>query len=233
MLLYNASGRVGLADSENTISGQAIQECAYCSPGLRPGGLHVYDGHIVDPSLAVRQEQADAMMKSVTAFQLQLQQQGLAVPRLICGGTPTFAIHAAHAERECSPGTTAFWDASYAGKYPELPFETAALLLTRVISKPRAGRLCLDLGYKAVSADQPHPRVRFLNLPDAKAIIHSEEHLVVETSEAASFHVGDVLYGVPQHVCPNVALHREAVVVRSGMAGERWHVTARDRVLSV
>lgn len=203
------------------------------SPGLKPGGFHVYDGHIVDPSPAVREAQVSAMMKSVEAFRQQVMAAGLAVPRMICGGTPTFAIHARYPERECSPGTTAFWDAGYGAKYPELPFEPAALLLTRVISRPRPGRLCLDLGYKAVSADQPHPRVVFPELPDAKAVVHSEEHLAIETSQADRFAVGDALYGVPQHICPTVALHREAVVVRGGQAVERWPVTARDRVLTV
>lgn len=201
--------------------------------GLVPGGLHAYDGQIVDPSPAVREEQTNAVMATVDAFHQELKSAGLSAPRLICGGTPTFPIHARHADRECSPGTTAFWDAGYGGKYPDLPFEPAVLLLTRVISKPRPGRLCLDLGYKAVSADQPHPRVQFLDLPDAKAVVHSEEHLAIETSQADRFAVGDALYGVPQHICPTVALHREAVVVRNGEAREGWPVTARDRILTV
>jgi D-serine deaminase-like pyridoxal phosphate-dependent protein len=203
------------------------------TPGLVPGGFHVYDGHIVDPSLAVREEQTAAVMQSVDAFQGRVEDAGMVVPRVICGGTPTFAIHARDPNRECSPGTTAFWDAGYGGKYPELPFEPAALLLTRVISKPRSGRLCLDLGYKAVSPDQPHPRVQFLDVPDAKAVVHSEEHLVIETSLADQFAVGDALYGIPQHICPTVALHKEAVVVRDHQAVDRWQVTARDRMLTV
>ena len=51
-----------------------------------------------------------------------------------------------------------------------------------------------------------------------------------ETPDAASLHVGDVLYGMPWHVCPTVALHGQAVVVRDGRAvGVAGSVTARER----
>jgi D-serine deaminase-like pyridoxal phosphate-dependent protein len=63
--------------------------------------------------------------------------------------------------------------------------------------------------------------------------VHSEEHLAIETSRANQFSVGDVLYGVPFHVCPTVALHREAVVVENGRAVGRWTVAARDRMLTI
>lgn len=223
-------GRTGIVPTD---SAEALYGLIARTPGLVAGGLHVYDGHIVDPTLCVREDQVAEVMRTVAALKSKLESSGLSVPRVICGGTPTFPIHARYPERDCSPGTTAFWDAGYGGKYADLPFEPAALLLARVISKPRPGRLCLDLGYKAVSADQPHPRVQWLDVPDAKAVVHSEEHLAIETSIADRFAVGDALYGVPQHVCPTVALHREAVVIRDGLAVDRWLVTARDRVITV
>ena len=126
-------------------------------------------------------------------------------------------------------GTCVFWDAGYGAKMPDMDFLVAAALLTRVVSKPGGNRLCLDLGHKAVASEMPHPRVVFPQLPDAKAVTHSEEHLVVETSRAGEFAVGDCLYGIPWHICPTVALHAAAVVVRGGQAVERWSVAARAR----
>jgi D-threonine aldolase len=158
---------------------------------------------------------------------------GLPVPRIVAGGSPTFAIHARRGEVECSPGTCVFWDAGYASKLPDLDFLPAALVLTRVVAKPGANRLCLDLGHKAVAAEMPHPRVKFLNLPDAKAVMHSEEHLVVETARADDFHVGDCLYGVPWHICPTVALHAAAQVIAGEKAVGSWKVVARDRKLNI
>jgi D-serine deaminase-like pyridoxal phosphate-dependent protein len=126
-----------------------------------------------------------------------------------------------------------FWDIGYSTKFPDLDFLHAAVLLARVVSKPTADRLCLDLGYKAVSPDNPQPRVSLLDMPDAVPVVHSEEHLTVETVRAGDFKVGDCVYGVPYHVCPTVALHREAIVIDGGRVVARWPVAARDRVLTI
>lgn len=200
-------------------------------PGITPGGLHAYDGHIGDSDPAARAAACEAAFAPVLAFRRQLVKAGLPVPRLVAGGTPTFPMHARNPDRECSPGTCVFWDASYASRFADMPFVPAAVVLTRVVSKPGPNRLCLDLGHKAIASEMPHPRVEFLNLEDANFITHSEEHLVVETSRAAEFNLGDCLYGVPRHICPTVALHAEAVVIENGKSAERWRVVARDRLL--
>jgi D-serine deaminase-like pyridoxal phosphate-dependent protein len=159
---------------------------------------------------------------------------GLPAPaRLVAGGTPTFPIHARRPGVECSPGTCVLWDAGYAKKLPDMDFRHAAWLLTRVVSRPVPGQMCLDLGHKAVASEMPHPRVVFPALPDVTAAGHSEEHLVLETAQAADLPVGTVLYGIPWHVCPSVALHSECHAVRGGRAGEIWPVTARARRLGI
>ncbi len=201
--------------------------------GVKPGGLHAYDGHIHDTDLGVRSARVSAGMAPVFALRAELRTLGLPVPRLVAGGTPTFPLHARTPDGECSPGTCVLWDGSSTAKLPDLEFLPAALLLTRIISKPGTNRLCVDLGHKAVASEMPHPRIQFLELPDAKAVIHSEEHLVVECADAAKFAVGDVLHGVPWHICPTMALHASVAVVRAGRVTERWRVVARDRVLTV
>lgn len=71
-------------------------------------------------------------------------------------------------------------------------------------------------------------------LAEAELIGQSEEHLVVKTDKADDFSVGDVVYGLPWHICPTVALHMEAVLIREGKAtGERWKVSSRDRRLTI
>jgi len=222
--------RTGIAPGPNA---EELYRSISASPGLRPGGLHVYDGHIQEPDLAARTAQCDAAFAAVKAFHRRLSDAGLPVPRVVAGGTPTFPLHARNGDFECSPGTTVLWDFSYSDKFNDLDFLHAAVVLTRVVSKPDAGRLCLDVGHKAIAAENPHPRIRFLNLPGASAVSHSEEHLVVETARAGEFAVGDCLYGLPRHVCPTVALYSEAAVVRNGRAGEYWRITARERRLTV
>jgi D-serine deaminase-like pyridoxal phosphate-dependent protein len=201
-------------------------------PALTPGGLHAYDGHIHDSDVAAREAACEAAYTPVEVLRRKIERAGLPVPRVVAGGTPTFPIHARREGVECSPGTCVFWDAGYARQLPDLDFLPAATLLTRVVSKPSANRLCLDLGHKAVASEMPHPRVVFLELKDAKPVVHSEEHLVIESSEADRYAVGAVVQGVPWHICPTVALHEEAVVVRNGRAEERWKVAARGRKIT-
>ena len=202
-------------------------------PSLIPGGLHAYDGHIHDTDVAARTAACEAAFEPVELLRRELVRESLPVPRVVAGGTPTFPMHARRSDVECSPGTCVFWDAGYARMFPDLDFRPAAVLLTRVVSKPAPNRLCLDLGHKAVASEMPHPRAVFLNLDDATPVMHSEEHLVIETPHADAFAIGDVLYGVPWHICPTVALHSEAVVVREQRAEERWKVAARNRALTV
>jgi D-serine deaminase-like pyridoxal phosphate-dependent protein len=199
---------------------------------LRVEGLHVYDGHIHEPDPDKRKLLCDQGWQSVLNLRAALEQQGLPVPHVIAGGTPTFPFHAEHEDRECSPGTYVFWDFGYQ-KFHDLDFLISALLITRVISKPAPDRLCLDLGHKAVASENPQPRVQFLNLPNASLVMHSEEHLVIETPEARTWNIGDVLYAVPRHICPTVALHDFAYTIEDGKAEGKWETLGRHRVISI
>ena len=203
------------------------------SPGLHAAGLHVYDGHIRDSDIAARTAECDAAFAQLAAMRDQLIDAGLSVPEVVAGGTPTFPIHARRPGVQCSPGTSVFWDLGYETLLPDLDFHPAVLVLTRVISRPTSKILCLDLGHKAIASESPHPRVELIGLADARAVGHSEEHLTIETERADEFPVGTPLYGIPWHICPTVALHQEAVVVRDGRAVERWQVVARARTITV
>jgi D-serine deaminase-like pyridoxal phosphate-dependent protein len=125
------------------------------------------------------------------------------------------------------------WDFGYGDKFPDLPFLPAALLLARVISKPGANRLTLDLGHKSVAPENPQPRVRFEELPEATVLMQSEEHLVLETDRAHEFLVGQALHGIPRHVCPSVSMHGEAVLIQNRQATALWPITARNRKITI
>jgi len=225
-------GRTGIAPGDEAAK---LYSLVNDLPNLHSDGLHAYDGHqrAFDPEerrLAVREG-----LKPVLELRERLLGAGHAVPLLILGGTPTFPIHARCTipGSQCSPGTCTLHDASYATKFPDLPFTPAALLLTRVISRPRTGRLTLDLGHKAVAADPVGARVVLPDLRHAQIGGQSEEHLVVDLTNAQDYPPGSWLLAVPMHVCPTVALHKRAYVVRDGEIIDEWDVTARDRVLSI
>jgi D-serine deaminase-like pyridoxal phosphate-dependent protein len=206
-------------------------------PGLRPGGIHAYDGHNHQESLEERQAAVSRLLGPVIELRAEFLKKGLPVPRLVMAGTPTFPIYARLdiPGLECSPGTFVLHDHGYGTKFTDLQsFVPAALLLTRVISRPTANRVTLDLGYKAVASDPPAgKRLALLDVPDYEAVLQNEEHLVIETRAAARFKPGDVVYAMPAHICPTVAMHKSAHVVADGRVVDTWEIVARDRVLSL
>ena len=126
-----------------------------------------------------------------------------------------------------------FWDWGYGNKFPDQHFNYAALVISRVISKIEKDKVCVDLGHKSVAAEQPFPRVHFFNLLKAKQISQSEEHLVLDVGDNADLEIGNVLYGVPQHICPTVALYEHAFVVENGKIENEWQVIARNRKITI
>lgn len=211
----------------------ALYERLCRTAGVSPAGLHAYDGHLHEPDAAILASQIEATFEPVWRLRDRLQSRGLPVPKMVVSGTPTSHAMAAHEGVEVGAGTTVLWDAGQAKTCPDMNFQNAAVLLARVISRPAPGQLCLDLGHKAVASEFAPPRAVFFGLENATAVLHSEEHLVIETPNADRYPVGSVLYGVPVHVCPTIALHQNVWCVRDRRAIETWPVTARNRSISV
>ncbi|MBX3438900.1 MAG: D-TA family PLP-dependent enzyme [Planctomycetaceae bacterium] len=207
------------------------------TPGLRAEGLHLYDGHQRQKDLSERRLAVDAEWRKVAAFRDELLESGHPVPRIVCGGTPTFPVYAEIDDPaiELSPGTCVFHDAGYGEAFPDLEiFTPAAVILTRVVSRPTANRVTFDVGTKAVASDPPMgERVVLPEIPDAVQVVHNEEHLVVETADAARWKPGDLTVVIPRHVCPTVAHYDEAVVIERGTIVDHWPITARGRRITV
>ncbi|MEC9116434.1 MAG: D-TA family PLP-dependent enzyme [Planctomycetota bacterium] len=205
-------------------------------PNLLAGGLHLYDGHNRHTDYGERLQAVKAGFDAAAEMADRLEQAGLPVPRIVAGGTGSFPCFAELEDPrlELSPGTTVFHDAGYTRAFPEMHFEPAAWLLTRVISRPSPTRMTLDLGHKACAADPPAgKRLHFPGLPDAAEVMQNEEHLVLEYEGADRFQIGDMLLCVPAHICPTTAVHQEVIVVRDGRVAERWPVNSRDRRITI
>jgi D-serine deaminase-like pyridoxal phosphate-dependent protein len=202
--------------------------------GIRPIGLHAYDGHIRHSDFNLRKQQCDECFASVEKTKNAILQRGFDEPVIVAGGSPSFSIHCKRTNCECSPGTFIYWDKGYVDLCAEQDFLPAALVITRVISFPDKTKICLDLGHKSVAAENDiTKRVYFINAPEFRAIGQSEEHLVVEVPENHSYKIGDVLYGMPVHVCPTIALYERAFTVAHNVVKGEWKNTARDRTISV
>lgn len=202
-------------------------------PGIKLKGLHVYDGHIRDKDLSDRIIHCDKAFAPIPGIRKKLEAQ-FGPMTVVAGGTPTFPCHARRPDVECSPGTFVFWDYGYDHLLEDEPFVFAALVITRVISHPEADTVCIDLGHKSIASENPLPnRVHFLNAPELTPTGHSEEHMTLTLHEDSKLAVGDVLYGVPYHVCPTCALFDTAWIVENGIAEKQWSISARKRTISI
>jgi D-serine deaminase-like pyridoxal phosphate-dependent protein len=215
---------------------KAIRLYEYCADqkGITPVGLHAYDGHLHQPDIADRTKECNLAFSKVEAMVEKVKSAGFPEPVIVAGGSPTFPIHAKRKNIECSPGTFIYWDKGYLDNCAEQSFLNAAVVLARIISLPAENKICIDLGHKSIAAENElNKRVYFLNAPELKFISHSEEHLVAEANPGHSYKPGDVLYGLPWHICPTVALYERVYTVENNKLSGEWKTIARDRNISL
>ncbi len=223
-------GRTGVKPGAEA---DALYERITSSRWIDAGGIHAYDGHSTDDDPARRRTTAAQARTTALSMRERLRERGFDVPEVVVGGTPPFAVHAADAPNDVilSPGTYVYHDWGYASRYPDLPFEAAALVLGRVISSRADGTFTIDIGSKAIAADPPQPRGVILGRSDAKAGRQSEEHWAWSTDPDSRPPVGEVVYLWPRHICPSVALHDAAHLVgEGGVIDGSWSI-ARDRAV--
>ncbi len=213
-------------------------ECLYALidelPGVRQTGLHIYDGHQHQTDLAERTTAVQKAWQPVERLVARLESADWTIPELLCGGTPSFPVYAEMTDPRIriSPGTCTLHDVGYGRLCPDLVFDVAAAVATRVVSCAIPGQLTLDVGHKAIAGDPPAGRRVFLpELPDAQATVHNEEHLTVKSEYADRYSSGDLLMALPIHVCPTVALHHKAFAISNGTIQDEWQI-ARHRNLS-
>jgi D-serine deaminase-like pyridoxal phosphate-dependent protein len=205
---------------------------------LQFSGLHYYDGQyggLDEPErTAATHAGYDRLLKLVIA----IQDRGTSVPELITAGTPTFpcsltykGFHGTGFIHRVSPGTIVYCDATSLAQLPaEYGYAPAALVLTRVVSRPHDGIITCDAGHKAVSADAGVPTCVVAGHPELTPLAPSEEHLPMAVNrETVGPQVGEALYLLPRHVCPTVNNFDSALLVRDGQIASVEKVTARGR----
>jgi D-serine deaminase-like pyridoxal phosphate-dependent protein len=224
-------GRTGILPDNNAL--QLYIDCDVL-PGVIPVGLHAYDGHLHDADFETRVKRCNECYEPVARLQAELKKIGYPEPVIIAGGSPTFPVHAKRPVIECSPGTFIYWDKGYKTILSEQPFLPAVLVICRVISLPGEATICLDLGHKSVSAENEiGKRVYFLNAPELVMIGQSEEHLVADAGKGHQYKVGDVLYGIPHHICPTIALYERVITIEENKTAGEWKNIARDRKITI
>jgi len=206
--------------------------------GLQFRGLHYYDGQYGNLAESERTREAHRGYDCLLEIVSELERAGRNVPEVITSGTPTFPCSLSYAGfrggsfvHRVSPGTIVYCDATSLQQLPaEYGYRAAALVVTRVVSRPHAGIVTCDAGHKAVSADAGVPTCVVVGHPELTPLSPSEEHLPMAVAEGAvGPQIGDALYLVPRHVCPTVNNFDCAVMVRDGKVEAVEKVSARGR----
>jgi D-serine deaminase-like pyridoxal phosphate-dependent protein len=195
-------------------------------------GLHYYDGQYHQP-LAEREKLAhrgyDRLMEIVAAL------DGFGIEEVITSGTPAFPCAASYHPfrsakfvHRASPGTVLYSDATSLTQLPaEWGYQPAAVVVSTVVSHPKANHLTCDAGHKAVSADAGVPTCVVAGRPDLTPLKPSEEHLPIEVKAGPRPEIGEALYLIPRHVCPTVNNFDDALIVFGGKVIAVERVTAR------
>lgn len=205
-------------------------------PGITPAGFHCYDGNRHEAEYTDREEKVNETIRAISEIRDALLKEGFDCPVLIMGGSPSFPCYANNMSGVYySPGTVFIYDAGYTSQFPDLPYTPGAAVLARVISHPTEGYFTLDVGYKAISAEQDFRGI-IPELPHAEEAFQSEEHWTFrmkdgfETERPA---VGSIVYIIPWHVCPTSALYDKAYIVSNGALAGEWPITARNRSITI
>jgi D-serine deaminase-like pyridoxal phosphate-dependent protein len=217
--LNTGMNRTGFSTSENwTELIDAISKLK----NLDFKGIHIYDGHIKG-TVEERNLEASKSFEQIISKAENL--------KIVAGGSNTFPFYASQENVECSPGTFVFWDSNYQNNLSEQDFKPALVIVGTIISKPTKNTFCVDIGYKAVSSENPiDKRLVILNDENLIPMAHSEEHLVVENKGQNEYEIGDIIYAEPYHVCPTVSLYDNLQAVnKKQQIYAQWPVGARGR----
>jgi len=198
-------------------------------------GLHYYDGHVASIALDEREKIAHSGYDRLMEIVGGLERAGVPVEEVITSGTPAFPCSATYAPfrsgkfvHRTSPGTVVYSDATSMTQLPaEWGYQPAAVVVSTVVSHPKANYLTCDAGHKSVSADAGIPTCEVAGRPDLRPLKPSEEHLPIEVLGGTRPAIGEALYLVPRHVCPTVNNFDDALIIEGNRVVGVERVTAR------
>lgn len=224
-------------------TGVPIEKLSLLADGLKElnniqlCGLHCYDGNHNDKDLIKRREAVDTTMNQLRPIVNKINKDFNINLIIIAGGSPAFPCYDKYEKVYCSPGTLFVNDYGYECNLPDMKYQPAACILTRVISHPNKDIFTIDCGYKAIASDPKVLRGEIVGLSDkVDELFQSEEHWVFKMKpgyEQDIPKIGDTLYIVPTHICPTTALYPFVLVAEKGQIIDKWDVVARNRKISI
>ncbi len=202
-------------------------------PGVRFRGLTFYPGHIKHPEPALIAKLSEEIGGLVSSF----RRNGMA-PEIVSGGsTPAlFYSHQVEGLTEIRPGTYVYNDLNTIASGACTLEDCAASVLVTVVSTPREGAAVIDGGSKTFSSDRFSGSGdvtfgRVMEAPGTRFHKMNEEHGFLDVTQAErSFHLGQKLRVIPNHVCVAMNLHEKVYGVRGDTVERVWTVEARGRL---
>jgi D-serine deaminase-like pyridoxal phosphate-dependent protein len=196
--------------------------------GATVRGVFTFPGHSYAPDGMAAAAADEA--RALTTARAALERHGLEVRVVSGGSTPSLAHTDTEVLTEVRPGVYVFGDAQQ-WELGAMGAESIALTCRATVVSHAGGRAVLDSGGKALAADRAAYSTgagRLLDHPDARIVLLSEHHAVVDLAGAPLPPVGDQVDVVPNHCCAAVNLADE---LWAGDADtlQPWRVAARGR----
>ncbi|HSD03271.1 MAG TPA: alanine racemase [Gaiellales bacterium] len=205
--------------------------------GIEVAGISCFPGHVRGPAADVARKLADVeaiLAEAVSRFAAA----GLRCDRVSGGCTPAMTMtHLTPSVNELRAGTYVFLDRTEVGFDAPLTLADCALRIhATVVSTAVPGTAVVDAGSKALSdalygGPGGEGRGAILDHPDVTIPHTNEEHGICDVSRSGTtWHVGDRVEIVPNHVCTCVNLQDVICAARSGVVEHVWTVEARGKI---
>ncbi len=195
--------------------------------GVRFDGLQAYEGHLVTvPNRDERRRRVREDLGKAVETRRAIEAAGIAVPIISGGSTSTYdAAASVEGVNEIQAGTYPTMDHMYVKLAPE--FAIALSIVSRVISRPKAGTAVLDTGLKGAGHEFGPPKPK--GMLDANMSIHlSEEHCTIVG--APDWKVGQAVELIPSHSCTTCNLYRRIHVHQNSRIIDVWPIEASGRL---
>ncbi len=195
--------------------------------GLEVLGAFTFPGHSYAPD-GGRAAAAGGEAEALASAAASLRDAGIDPQVLSGGSTPSLAA-TGEGLTEARPGVYVFNDAQQ-WELGSCTRDQIALTCHATVVSHAGGRLVLDSGSKVLGADRAAWASgfgRLLDHLDARIVILSEHHAVVDLAGEGLPPLGSTVRVVPNHACNAVNLVDEFSVLSDGRLVDRWAVAAR------
>ena len=222
----------GILDRCGVMSGNDAVKLAHEISQLRNlnfNGLMGYEGAL--RKFTDHESRKDAVERALgylVGIKDQVEDSGISVNEVSAGGTMSYNLASqVTGITEIQAGGYIFMDTGY--RKAGIDFDFALTLLTSVVSRPKAEKAIVDVGFKAISAEHGMPLIK--DMPELECIALNAEHGHLRLRQSGdSPACGDRLEMLPSHVDTTVCLHDNYVLTRTGEVEGTLAIEARGKL---